>query len=79
VRLSEYLKGKQRGEKARIARAAGVSWQTIRNAASDDAPAMRYETAVKVSEATGGAVSVRELCMPGAPPEEPATPPGEAA
>lgn len=63
MRLDEYVAKHGRGTMRVLAEASGVSYLTIRNATQG----MRiklYDIALAISKATGGAVSVAELCEP---------------
>ena len=63
MRLREYIDTKGRGEISRIVRVAGVAGTTVHDALNGN-PVARYETAKRISDATGGAVSIAELCEP---------------
>lgn len=68
MRLREYLDAAGHGEISRLVRAAGVAGSTIHDVLNGK-PIKRYETAKRISEATGGKVSVAELCEPEPAPE----------
>ena len=70
MRLREYVDAKGRGEITRIVRVAEVANTTVHDALKGHAIA-RYDTAKRISEATGGLVSIEELCEPSAAPVEP--------
>ena len=63
MRLSKWLADKGRGAKAELQRVSGVSYTTIQKA-ERGIPIRNYAVAQKLSEATGGDVSVRDLCDP---------------
>lgn len=66
MRLREYVDTRGRGEISRIVRVAEVAGTTVHDALNGH-PIARYDTAKRISEATGGAVSIPELCEPSAP------------
>ena len=68
--LSEYVRSKGSGEISRIVRVAEVANTTVHRALKGQ-PVSRYETAKRISDATGGVVSIAELCEP-ATPKQPA-------
>ena len=59
--LREYLDTKARGEISRLVRATGCAGSTIHDVLNGK-PIARYETAKRISDATGGAVTVESLC-----------------
>jgi hypothetical protein len=61
MRLREWVRKRLRGELTRLQLATGVAYTTLHKLAHDEHEAT-YETAKKVSAATGGAVSIAELC-----------------
>lgn len=62
--LAEWCEQQGRGAKARLQRDAGIkSFNTILYLVAGTRRAS-YETAKRVSDATGGAVSIAELCEP---------------
>lgn len=61
MRLGQWVKQQGVGELTRLRRETGVAYTTIHLLAHDHHPAT-YAVAVKLSDATGGAVSVAELC-----------------
>jgi DNA-binding XRE family transcriptional regulator len=67
--LDEYIRSKPYGEHARIAKAADVFYTTI-TAIRKRRSKPTYATAKRISEATGGAVTIEDLCEP--QPEVPA-------
>jgi hypothetical protein len=66
MRLKDWVEGQGRGALTRLQLRTGIAYATIL-ALSKDKHSARYQTAVKLSAATGGAVSIAELCAP--PPE----------
>lgn len=63
VHFDQWLATQERGTQARIYREHGISFATMWNAQKRK-PLKRYETAKKLSQATGGIVSVEALCEP---------------
>lgn len=61
--LSEYVTREGRGALSRIQRETGLAYTTVFRAARGRA-IKKYEVARRISAATGGAVSVEELCAP---------------
>jgi hypothetical protein len=61
MRLSEWIAQRPRGEITRLMRVTGISYAAM-HALSHDKNVALFRTAVIISEATGGAVTVRELC-----------------
>jgi hypothetical protein len=61
MRLRTWVKRAGKGEIARIAHVTGASYRTVHELARDKRKAS-YATAKLVSAATGGAVSITELC-----------------
>lgn len=61
MRLRMWVKRQGKGEISRLARVSGLSYPTVHALAHDKQEA-KGETALKLSAATGGAVSVAELC-----------------
>lgn len=57
--LAEYVAREGRGTLARLQRATGLAYTTVFRALKRPPT---YETALKLSAATGGAVTVDELC-----------------
>jgi len=71
MRLKQWVELKGRGELTRLHMVTGIAYTTICKLAADANPA-RYESAKLISAATGGYVSIAELCeLPPAPPSEP--------
>ena len=63
MRLKEYLDSKPRGELARLQERSGVTYGTIWNLANKPGEVLKtYDTAKRLSDATGGAVTIAELC-----------------
>lgn len=76
MRLREYIEAAGHGEISRLVRAANVAGSTIHDHLNGR-PIRKYETAKRISDATGGKVSVAELCevdAPAPPTEGPTTP-----
>jgi hypothetical protein len=67
MRLREYIDTAGHGEISRIVRAAGVAASTLHDVLNGK-PIRRYETAKKIAAATGGKVTVEELCEAPAKP-----------
>lgn len=63
MRMPEYIKDKPRGEKARLARVSGLAYGTVHNVCNGEL-LKTYDAAEKLSAATGGVVSIDELCKP---------------
>lgn len=63
--LAEYLEAKgERGEMARLARESKLDYSTVWKIAKRDHRLTEYPKAKALSDATGGLVSVEELCEP---------------
>lgn len=62
MRLSEWAKLKGRGELSRLSHATGLAYTTV--LAGVEGKLKRYDVAKKISDATGGEVTVAELCEP---------------
>lgn len=62
MRLRQWLDSRPRGELARLVRETGLMRATISYLAREVRPA-KYDTAVLISAATQGAVTVEELCV----------------
>lgn len=60
--LEEYVKKHGRGTIAKISREAAVSYQTIWLLVNRDLNLKLYDVAKRISDATGGQVSIKELC-----------------
>jgi hypothetical protein len=54
----------------RVSQRSGVSYTTVRRAAAGEILIKNYDVARKISDATGGAVSVDDLCNPAMPAAE---------
>ena len=68
--VKQQIKAGDKGPKTRLMRETGLAWSTIMRAHSR--LPLSYPSARKLSEATGGLVSVAELCEPTkTPPEAP--------
>ena len=77
--LEDFVKERGHGAIAQLARKAGVSQPTVVKAVRGE-PIGRWEVAKRISEATGGAVSIQELCEPSPPKQgHDSNPPEEAA
>lgn len=63
MHFDKWLEGQERGTQARIYREFGVSFAIMYRAQKRN-PIKRYATAKALSEATGGKVSITELCEP---------------
>jgi hypothetical protein len=61
--LAEFMAGKPHGTLAELARAARMSYTAVHRALNGK-PLKMYEKAKALSDATGGAVTVKELCEP---------------
>jgi hypothetical protein len=70
MRLREWVENRGRGELVRLMHATRVAYTTLHKLANDQNTA-RYPTAKKISAATGGAVSIAELCELPPPPPAP--------
>lgn len=78
MRLAAYVEAQGHGAVKDLAAKAGVSRPTIFKAIQGE-PIGRWDVARRISEATGGQVSIRELCEPTAESEPPPPENGEAA
>lgn len=58
--LQEWVAKKGRGEISRLMRVTGLAYTTVLNIAHG--ARCKYETGKSISDATGGAVSIAELC-----------------
>lgn len=63
MRLADWIGEQPRGALSRLQREVGIAWPSMYAIYSGEATP-RYETARKISLATGGAVSIPELCEP---------------
>jgi DNA-binding transcriptional regulator YdaS (Cro superfamily) len=61
MKLREYVEREGVGTISRLSRVTGISYTTLL-AAINGRAATRYDTAKKISEATGGAVSISDIC-----------------
>lgn len=61
MRLREWVRSRGRGELTRLMLLTGIAYATLHKLANDQ-NAARYKTAKKISKATGGSVSIAELC-----------------
>ena len=61
VTLSEWIDSKGRGEVSRLTRVTGLAYTTIMYA-RDGRKRVGYETAKAISDATGGKVSIADIC-----------------
>ena len=68
MNLAQYVHSKPRGELSRIHRATGVAYNWLVQHVGGNHKFSRYETAKRVSDYTGGAVTIESLCtlQPGA-------------
>ena len=62
MRLREWVKAEGHGAIAELARRAGVSASFLSTLVSEKRVVIEYPTAQRISDATGGAVSIEELC-----------------
>lgn len=70
MRLKQWVAQQGRGELTRLQHETKIAYSTLSLLASDHHVA-RYPTAVAISKATGGAVSIAELCeLPPPPPPQ---------
>lgn len=60
--LAAYVKLKGTGEMTRLHRESGVSYATIHRLSKKGHRLSHYDSAKRLSEATGGVVSIAELC-----------------
>lgn len=67
MRLKQWVAQQGRGELTRLQHETKIAYSTLSLLASDHHVA-RYPTAVAISKATGGAVSIAELCELPQPP-----------
>jgi hypothetical protein len=65
--LQEWIERQGRGAITRLARLSGLNYTTVYYPAYG-APVKTYDAAKRISAATGGAVSIQELCEPGVAP-----------
>lgn len=63
VHFDDWLAEQPRGAQAKIYREVGVSFGTMWNA-QKRIPVKHYEVARRLSEATGGIVTIKALCEP---------------
>jgi DNA-binding transcriptional regulator YdaS (Cro superfamily) len=70
MRLATWVAQQGRGELTRLRRVTGLSYPTV-HAVYSGTQTPTYETAVKISRATGGVVTVAELCEPAESPPAP--------
>ena len=63
MKLSDYLEAKPRGEAMRLQREACVSASTIYDHLNGR-PIAKYDVAKRLSDATGGEVTIADLCEP---------------
>jgi hypothetical protein len=66
MRFSEWVEGQPRGAMKRLERETGVGYNTLARLRRGET-LRRYDVAKTLSDATGGAVSVADLCEPDAP------------
>jgi len=62
MKLADYVEREGRGAIARISRESGVSYTTVHAIARHGQTLSRYDLAKQISDATGGAVTVEDLC-----------------
>jgi len=65
MRLHDWIEREGPGALSRLMRATGLAYSTVTYIARGR-KCPRYETAKRISEATGGEVSIPELCDPDA-------------
>jgi hypothetical protein len=63
MRFREWVDTQPKGTMTRIQRETGLGYTTIMRARRGE-PIAHYETAKRISDATGGEVTVEELCEP---------------
>lgn len=63
MRFPEWVQTQERGALKRIERQTGVGYTTLMRLNSGDTIA-RYDVAKRISEATGGEVTIDDLCAP---------------
>ncbi len=63
MQLSDWIAREGRGSVTRLMRETGLAYTTIHYAARGEAIS-QYDTAKRISVATGGEVSIKELCEP---------------
>lgn len=68
MKFSAYIEREGRGSIQRVARDSGVSYQAVWYAKNGQ-PISRYVIAKKISLATGGEVTIKNLCEPESEPE----------
>ena len=73
MRLSTWIALQGRGSIAALARATGKRYHTI-HALARGATRATYQTALLIQKATGGLVTVAELCSPDDAPTEATSP-----
>lgn len=62
MRLTDWFKKEGKGAASRLSHSTGVAYTTVLKAAKGELKL--YDVAKKLSDATGGEVSVAELCEP---------------
>ena len=72
MRLRTWIKAAGHGAIAELARQAGVSQSFLSTLVNDRRAVKHYGTAARISAATGGAVSIDELCKLPPPKRRPA-------
>jgi DNA-binding transcriptional regulator YdaS (Cro superfamily) len=71
MRLSEWVKKKGVGEMMRLATVSGIRYGTIHELSQEHTTrAARGVTAMRISKATGGAVTIEDLCVPARVPRK---------
>lgn len=61
MRLADWLKWQGYGARAKLARATGLTWESIDDIAQGKRAAPLLANALKIQDATGGEVTVAEL------------------
>jgi hypothetical protein len=61
MRFPDWVEAQEKGALKRIERETGVGYTTLMRLRAGEAIS-RYDVAEKISKATGGAVSIQEIC-----------------
>lgn len=64
MKFAEYIAHAPKGEMSRLCRVTGLGYSTINELKNGKRCLHRYDVAAKLSLATGGAVTIAELCDP---------------
>lgn len=62
--LAEWVRSQPRGVYTRMSRKTEISYSHLRELVRTGDAVGRYDTAKRISEFTGGEVSIEELCEP---------------